>query len=190
MRRFATVATVLLLAVAGATAAAGADDAAQSSLTAGINAYRQGNLEPSIETLSQALRGSISSRQAARALYYRGLAYRAVGRPAQAIADFDAAIAQRVGLSLSQLADAEDNRAAAYQEAGIAPGETVVSAAPGQAVVPVRATMSPQVSPAQPQQAPSFLTTTSINQPEPVIPTWGAAASLPAKPEKGPSRTR
>jgi tetratricopeptide (TPR) repeat protein len=186
MRRFATVATVLLLAVAGATAAAGADDAAQSSLTAGINAYRQGNLEASIETLSQALRGSISSRQAARAYYYRGLAYRALGRPAQAIADFDAAIAQRVGLSLSQLADAEDNRAAAYQEAGIAPGETVVSAAPGQPVVPVRATMSPQVSPPQPQQAQSFLTTTSINQPEPVIPTWGAAAALPAKPEKGP----
>ena len=76
MRCFATVATVLLLAVAGAAAAAGADDAAQSSLTAGINAYRQGNLEASIETLSQALRGSISSRQAASAYYYRGLAYR------------------------------------------------------------------------------------------------------------------
>jgi len=186
MRRFLTVLTVVMLAAAAAGPVAASDDAAEKSLAIGVDTYRQGSLEAAIEALSEALQGTLSSRQAAKALYYRGLAYRALGKPGQAIADLDAAIALRNGLSLGQLAHAEDNRAAAYQEAGLTAGETVVPATPGETVVPARAAKMPQLLPAHEQQAQSFLTTTSIDQAAPGIPAWGAAATAPAKLEKGP----
>ena len=88
MRRFLrTVTAVLLLAAAAAGPVAASDDAAAKSLAIGVDAYRQGSLEASIEALSEALQGPLSSRQAAKALYYRGLAYRALGKPGQAVAD-------------------------------------------------------------------------------------------------------
>lgn len=173
MRRLLrTVTTVVFLAAAGALPAAAADDAAaRNSLAIGINAYRQGSLEAAIEALSEALQGPLSSRQAAKALYYRGLAYRAVGRPGQAVADLDSAIALRNGLSLGQLADAEDNRAAAQREAGIGAGQSVVPAQPEKRL---------QISDRTPQ---SFLTTTSIDPAEPEGSAWAAATVLPPLPE-------
>src|SRR5215470_15004390 len=120
MRRLFTAIALVLLAAAPAGSAAAADEAASRSLTIGVDAYRQGSLEASVEALSEALRGALSSRQAAKAFYYRGLAYRALGRSAQAVADLDAAIAQRNGLSLSQLGDAEDQREAARRESSAA----------------------------------------------------------------------
>ena len=99
MRRILTVLTVVMLAAAAAGPVAASDDAAARSLVIGVNAFRQGSLEASIEALSDALRGSLTSREAAKALYYRGLAYRALGKPGQAIADLDAAIALRNGLT-------------------------------------------------------------------------------------------
>lgn len=173
MRRLLrTVTTVVLLAAAGALPAAAVDDAAaRNSLAIGVNAYRQGSLEASIEALSEALQGPLSSRQAAKALYYRGLAYRAVGRPGHAVADLDAAIALRNGLSLGQLADAEDNRAAAQREAAIGAGQSVVPAQPEKRL---------QISDHTPQ---SFLTTTSIDPAEPQGSAWAAATVLPPLPE-------
>ncbi len=173
MRRLLrTVTTVVFLAAAGALPAAAADDAAaRNSLAIGINAYRQGSLEAAIEALSEALQGPLSSRPAAKALYYRGLAYRAAGRPGQAVADLDAAIALRNGLSLGQLADAEDNRAAAQREAGIGAGQSVVPAQPERRL---------QISDRTPQ---SFLTTTSIDPAEPEDSAWAAAMVLPPLPE-------
>ncbi len=173
MRRLLrTVTTVVFLAAAGALPTAAADDAAaRNSLAIGINAYRQGSLEAAIEALSEALQGPLSSRPAAKALYYRGLAYRAVGRPGQAVADLDAAIALRNGLSLGQLADAEDNRAAAQREAGIGAGQSVVPAQPEKRL---------QISDRTPQ---SFLTTTSIDPAEPEDSAWAAAMVLPPLPE-------
>ncbi len=174
MRRFLrTVTAVLLLAAAAAGPVAASDDAAAKSLAIGVDAYRQGNLEASIEALSEALQGPLSSRQGARALYYRGLAYRALGKPGQAVADLDAAIALRNGLSLGQLADAEDNSAAARREAGIGVGGSAV---------PAQAEKGPRISAArEPQQ--SFLTTTSIDPAEPEGSAWGAATVLPPLPE-------
>jgi len=183
MRRILTVLTVVMLAAAAAGPVAASDDAAARSLVIGVNAYRQGSLEASIEALSDALRGSLTSREAAKALYYRGLAYRALGKPGQAIADLDAAIALRNGLTLGQLAHAEDNRAAAYQEAGIMAGETVVPVTGGEAVAPARTAESPT---AREQQSQSFVTTTSIDQAEAGIPAWGAAATVPARLDNGP----
>ncbi len=55
---------------------------AQKSLEAGINAYQEGAIEVAVETLSDALlQGNLSETKTAQALYYRGLAYRELGKP-------------------------------------------------------------------------------------------------------------
>jgi len=161
--------TLVLLAAAPVGPAAASDEAATRSLTIGVDAYRQGSLEASVEALSEALRGSISSRQAAKAFYYRGLAYRALGRPAQAVADLDAAIAQRNGLSLGQLADAEDQRDAARRES-TAPAWTTPATA-------VAANRPQEPSPIE-TQSQGFFTTTSIDA-EPATSAWAASTAAP-----------
>jgi len=102
------------------------DPAAQNALETGISAYQDGALEVSIETLSNALEGSLSRQQTAEAHYYRGLAYRELGKPGQAISDLTAAISSKSGLSKAHLKDAMKNRSGAYREAGITPTEAVV----------------------------------------------------------------
>ena len=192
MRRLLGVLTVVLLAAVAVQSAAASDDAAEKSLSVGINAYRQGSLEASIEAFTEALQGHLSSRQAAKAFYYRGLGYRALGKPGQAISDFDAAISQPNGLSFSQLADAEDSRTAAQKEAGITAQELVVSAkAESGSPIPVRL---PPPQPVQPRPQ-TFLTTTSIDPAEvqtagptsPPSPAWGAASVIPRHSEAAAS---
>ena len=164
--------TLVLLAVAPVGPAAASDEAAARSLTVGVDAYRQGSLEASVEALSEVLRGALSSRQAAKAFYYRGLAYRALGRPAQAIADLDAAIAQRNGLSLGQLADAEDQRDAARRES-TAPAGTAPATA-------IAANRPQEPSPIE-TQSQGFFTTTSIDA-APATSAWAASTVAPAAP--------
>jgi tetratricopeptide (TPR) repeat protein len=167
--------TLVLLAAAPVGPAAAADEAAARSLSIGIDAYRQGSLEASVEALSEALRGALSSRQAARAFYYRGLAYRALGRPAQAIADLDAAMRQRNGLSLGQLSDAEDQRTAASREssapAGTAP-PTAVAASRPQEPSPIETQSHSQ----------GFFTTTSIDASEPASSAWASTTAHSPQP--------
>lgn len=165
--------TLVLLAAAPVGPAAAADEAASRSLTIGVDAYRQGSLEASVEALSEALRGSLSSRQAAKAFYYRGLAYRALGRPAQAIADLEAAIAQRNGLSLGQLADAEDQRDTARRESNAPLG-----AAPP---TPMIASRPQEPSPIE-TQSQGFFTTTSIDASEPATSAWAPSTVAPPAP--------
>jgi len=192
MRRLLGVLTVVLLAAVAVQSAAASDDAAEKSLSVGINAYRQGSFEASIEAFTEALQGHLSSRQAAKAFYYRGLSYRALGKPGQAISDFDAAIAQPNGLSFSQLADAEDSRTTAQKEAGITAEESVVSAK-SQSGSPVPVILLPP-QPVQPHPQ-SFLTTTSIDPAEAQTagpasaptPGWGAASVVPRHPEASAS---
>jgi len=192
MKRLLGVLTVVLLAAVAVQSAAASDDAAEKSLSVGINAYRQGSFEASIEAFTEALQGHLSSRQAAKAFYYRGLGYRALGKPGQAISDLDAAIAQPNGLSFSQLADAEDSRTAAQKEAGITAQESVVSVkAESGSPIPV-SLPPPQPVPPRPQ---SFLTTTSINPAEAQTagptsaptPAWGAASVIPRHSEAAAS---
>ena len=73
---------------------------ALKSLEAGINAYQEGAIEVAVETLSDALlQGNLSQTKTAQALYYRGLAYRELGKPGQAIADLTKAMAVKGALS-------------------------------------------------------------------------------------------
>ena len=104
---------------------------AARSLEAGINSYQEGAIEAAVETLSDALfQGELSQQQFAEAFYYRGLAYRELGKPGQAITDLSKAMSFKNGLSKAHLKEAMRNRTGAYREAGLAAGETVVAADP------------------------------------------------------------
>lgn len=94
--------------------------AAQGEVEAGINALSQGRAEAAVTSLSNALStGSLPQAQTARALYYRGVAYRRTAKPALAISDLTSALWIKGGLSDEQRADALQQRSGAYREAGL-----------------------------------------------------------------------
>ncbi len=138
MRHFSCSRMIAVLAAAGALAVAALgiseslagepqdDGAVQARLEAAISSYQEGALEVSVTALSEALEADLSPRQMAEAFYYRGLAYRELGKPGQAISDLTHAIALKNGLSKRRLQDAVKNRAGAYREAGIANTESVI----------------------------------------------------------------
>jgi tetratricopeptide (TPR) repeat protein len=98
-----------------------------TSLETGINAYNEGAIEAAAESLSDALdQGNLSPTKTAQALYYRGLAYRELGKPELAITDLTKAIAVKGALSKGDLRVANRNRAGAIREAGLAKTETAV----------------------------------------------------------------
>jgi len=101
--------------------------AAENSLKAGIDAYREGALEISVAALSEAIGGKLSSKQMAEALYFRGLAYRELRLPGQAVMDLSSAISLKNGLSKSRLKDAVKNRDGAAREAGVSSAESVIA---------------------------------------------------------------
>ena len=93
---------------------AGRADQAEQALTAVING---GNLPPAIM---------------AKALLYRGIAYRQQKKPAQAIADLTSALWLKGGLAEADRGDAMRQRTSAYQEAGLGDnGEAIAPAMPG-----------------------------------------------------------
>jgi tetratricopeptide (TPR) repeat protein len=105
-------------------AAAGDDkqkiaEIAKRTLEAAIKAYESGKADEAIKGLDAALRAGLSGQQIARALYYRGLANRKLGKPGLAISDLTSALWLKDGLVGADRDAALKNRAAAYQEAGI-----------------------------------------------------------------------
>ena len=66
--------------------------------------------------------GNLPPAIMAKALLYRGIAYRQQKKPAQAIADLTSALWLKGGLSESDRADGLRQRTAAYQEAGLSQG--------------------------------------------------------------------
>lgn len=98
-------------------------EAAQRAFASGLKSYEAGKFAPAAQSLTVAVQsGGLSSQDMAKALYYRGVAYRKEGKSAQAIADLTSAIWLKNGLSGPERSDAEENRAAAYREAGVAEG--------------------------------------------------------------------
>jgi hypothetical protein len=87
---------------------------------AGAKAFEAGKLGEAAQAMSTALAaGGLTSAQMAKALYYRGVAYRKEGKTAQAISDLTAAIWLKNGLSDADRAAAIDSRQGAYREAGL-----------------------------------------------------------------------
>ena len=148
-------------------------------LEIGINAYREGAIEVAVKSLSDALeQGHLSETKIAQALYYRGLAYRELGKPGQAIADLTRAMAVKNALSKGDLKVAARNRAGAYREAGLADTETAVR--PGEQsrvrvhVPPGRVPVPLGVDAVA--ASDQWWTTSSIDAPTPAAPSppaWG-----------------
>jgi hypothetical protein len=89
-----------------------------------------GKAEQAVQLLTSTLSsGNLPSAIMAKALLYRGIAYRQQKKPAQAIADFTSALWLKGGLSDADRADGLRQRAAAYQEAGLSEGGEMQPAA-------------------------------------------------------------
>jgi ribosomal protein S7 len=90
-----------------------------------------GKTEQAIQVLSAALAaGNLPPAIMAKALLYRGIAYRQQKKPAQAISDFTSALWLKAGLSEADRAEGLRQRAAAYAEAGLGQaGEAAPAAA-------------------------------------------------------------
>jgi tetratricopeptide (TPR) repeat protein len=93
--------------------------AASKALENGIKLYQSGKNDAAVEALSVALQGGLPSQDVARALYYRGAAYRKQGKPVLAISDLKSALWLKGGLSEAERGDATLQHAAAYKDAGL-----------------------------------------------------------------------
>ena len=93
---------------------------ARKDVISGVKAYEKGKMDEAIALLSKGLKsGGLPSADTAKALYYRGLANRRSGRPAQAISDLTSSVWLKDGLSEEERKSALENRSAAYAEAGL-----------------------------------------------------------------------
>lgn len=148
-------------------AKAAAVAAGQKAYASGTKLYEAGKYKDAIPQLTMALAAAgLPSQQMAKALYYRGIAHRKLGKPAQAMSDLTTAIWVSGGLSDADRASAIDNRQAAYREAGLGDeAPPLVNTAPA----PALAAATP--APAAPAAAPA---------PEPAAVSAGADAPPPA----------
>src|ERR1700674_1946451 len=71
---------------------------AQRTLDAGIKASQAGKSDEAIKALDAALHAGLNGQQTARALYYRGLTNRKLGKPGLAISDLTSALWLKDGL--------------------------------------------------------------------------------------------
>jgi len=91
---------------------------------AGVKSFQSGKYQPAIDQLSVALRGGLASTEMARGLYYRGLAYKKLGKPGLAISDLTSALWLKNGLNEADRKSATAERADAYKAAGLGDGNT------------------------------------------------------------------
>jgi hypothetical protein len=93
----------------------------------------------------------------AKALYYRGTAYRKQGKPAQAISDLTTAVWLKGGLSDTDRAQAMEQRQLAYSEAGLGSQAPAIGAAPldAPAAKPVQQAQAPAAGTAAPPPPPA-----------------------------------
>ncbi len=103
---------------------------AQRAVDAAVKHLQAGRAEQAVQTLSVTLSGgNLPPAVMAKAFYVRGMAYRQLGKPAQAISDLTGALWLKGGLGGEERAAATKERAAAYADAGLAE-EGEVAAAP------------------------------------------------------------
>jgi hypothetical protein len=108
---------------------------ASDLFAAGTKAFEQGKTDQAIAALSTAINtGKLAPPQLAKALFYRGVAYRKQAKPGQALSDLTAAVWLRGGLSDADRVVAEDHRRSLQREVGLptgpAPGAAVVATSP------------------------------------------------------------
>ncbi|MFA5951077.1 MAG: SPOR domain-containing protein [Hyphomicrobium sp.] len=176
--------------------------AAQRAYAAGTRAYEAKNLPEAVQQLSAALaNGGLGNQQMAKALYYRGSAYRQQGKPAQAISDLTTAVWIKGGLAGPDKVKAVEERQSAYVEAGLGdnvpPVGLTVASQGAKAPDVSSATSQPQVTPgAQVAAAPAQSSIWNFLPKLPSLPNLlqGSPASAPtpgaqAVPETAPVAT-
>lgn len=93
---------------------------ARKDVISGVKAFEKGKMADAIELLSKGLKsGGLAPADTAKALYYRGLANKRSGHPAQAISDLTSAVWLKDGLNEEERKTAIETRSAAYSEAGL-----------------------------------------------------------------------
>jgi tetratricopeptide (TPR) repeat protein len=148
-------------------------EVALKAYSAGTRAFETGKMADAVTQLSSALSmGGLPSNQMAKALYYRGAAYRKQGKPAMAISDLTSALWLKGGLGDQDRALATDARAAAYREAGLGESAPAVPAQQSAAAAPVPAA-APVASPVAPPATPPVAEAASPS-------TWQTSASSPS----------
>ena len=92
--------------------------AQEGSLSAGTSAFTAGKYDATVRMMTGVLQGDkVDPSEAAKALYYRGLAYQKLKQHTRAIADLGAAM--WLGLPASERTAALVNRSLAYRAAGL-----------------------------------------------------------------------
>jgi hypothetical protein len=131
---------------------------AEATVEAAKKLVESGKAEQAVQSLSTVLSaGSLPPPIMARALYWRGVAYRKLNKPAQSISDLTSALWLKGGLSETERTEALENRAAAYREAGLPDqfdGETKGKSKPS--VVAAAPSSSPQKEAGSNTQTSSF----------------------------------
>lgn len=156
--------------------------AAKSLVENGIASVQAGKLDVGINQLSTALSGGgLPSQDMARALYYRGAAYRKQSKPALAISDLTSALWLKNGLKDGERQDAQAQRSAAYREAGLpdqtpagstaAEPRSIVAAVPGKG-------SSTAAAPSAPAKAASTASTASAASATAMTPAERRAAEV------------
>jgi len=105
---------------------------AQRAIEGALKLLENGKADQAVQTLTSTISGgNLPPATMAKALLYRGMAYRQQQRPAQAISDISGALWLKGGLSPTDRTNALQQRAAAYQEAGLTEkGEPLAAARP------------------------------------------------------------
>lgn len=194
----ASAQTVAKPAVAEKAADSKAAEAAKA-FAAGTKAFEGGKTDAAVAALSTAITmGGLKSPDLAKAMFYRGVAYRKQKMPAAALSDLNAAVWLRDGLSATDKAVAEDHRQALLREvaalnglAAPAPAATAstpapVIPAPIATAPPVAAAVAEPPAPAMPWATadvkPSAVPDVTAEPPKPVGVAAEPQPSLPVIP--------
>ncbi len=160
-------------------------EAALKAYGAGTRAFESGKMADAVTQLSTALTaGGLPGNQMAKALYYRGAAYRKQGKPAMAISDLTSALWLKGGLSDSDRALATDARQAAYREAGLGDNAPAIQAQQSAAAAPTAAAPAAPAATPAPAAAAWQTATSSGATSEPVAALTTPAAAPAPKPAR------
>ena len=109
---------------------------AQRAIEGALKLLEDGKADQAVQALTATISGgNLPPAIMAKALLYRGMAYRQQQKPAQAISDITSALWLKGGLSPTDRTNALQQRAAAYQEAGLTEnGEPLARRGPAAAV--------------------------------------------------------
>ena len=151
---------------------------AERTIAAAAQQLEAGKSAEAAQALTRVLSGGgLPPAMMAKALLYRGVAYRQQKKPAQAIADLTSALWLKGGLGEADRADALKQRTAAYQEAGLADSEGSIAPAVPSAT---RGARTASAGGASPEVAPS--PPSSSGWSNPFAGWFGGTAPAPAPP--------